>query len=198
MMNASRLAVCGLLAAAFAVGVPAVAAIPSDVETYAAGWPEPSRTQAQAMIEQYGRPDRSDGASLTWIGLFGGKRTVVHRAEAGQPAFEQAVHYEVPAKKVADLTSFEPNISIDRKAAEMSVRGNSVSENLLALNLAHDVASGFKTVDEARTFRDNQLQLAQAGKSSRYRDVIIFEQPMSTISSPFSTPTGQSLPPKTR
>lgn len=183
------------LFAAAAVGPLRVGAA-ANAEKIARGWPEPSRLQARAMIEKYGNPDRRDEASMTWFGLFGGRRTVVHRAEPGELLIEQAVLYRVPAAKVGDLTSFDPRITVSRKTSEMSVRTDSVKTNLLTLNLAHEIASGFKTVDEARDFRDKQMRLAEAGKTSRYRESLIFEKPPKSLPSPFVLPAGVNPPPR--
>jgi len=150
-------------------------------EPVVAEWPEPSRRTALAMIEKLGEPHRVDGDSLTWIGIYRGRRTVVRRSSTGEGMVEQTVLYRVPPEKVAELARFDDRLRIDRKASELSARTESVRTSFLVLNLAHEVASGFKTAEKAREVRDKELRLAAAGKSSRYRDGLIFEEPLPTV-----------------
>lgn len=147
-------------------------------ESIVADWPEPSRRTALAMIEKHGQPNRRDEFSLTWFGLYRGRRTVVHRSNSSAGVVEQVVLYRVPAAKAGALALFDDRIEVDRSAAEMAARSESVRTNFLLLNLAHEIASGFRTVAEAQQFRERQMRLAAAGKSSRYRDGLIFEQPI--------------------
>lgn len=171
----------GLLAVTSAGGLdwPIRAGSAQKAEAIVADWPEPSRRTALAMIEKHGQPNRRDEDSLTWFGLYRGRRTVVHRSYSSAGMVEQVVLYRVPAKKVALLALFDDRINVDRNAAELAARSESVRTNFLLLNLAHEIASGFRTVGEARDFRERQMRLAAAGKSSRYRDGLIFEQPLS-------------------
>lgn len=144
-------------------------------ESIVADWPERSRLTAQAMIEKHGQPNRRGMNSLTWFGLYRGRRTIVHRSSSGEGMVEQVVLYRVPDRKVAVLAFFDKRIKVDPIAAEMSARTESVRTNFLLLNLAHEIASGFRTVGEAQEFRDKEMRLAETGKSSRYRDGLIFE-----------------------
>lgn len=168
----------GLLAVTALVGLlPPRAAAAEKAEAIVAGWPEPSRRAALAMIDKHGQPDRRREGSLAWYGLYRGRRTVVHRSETGADAVEQVVVYRVPAEKAGAVALFDPRIKVNRRFSELSARTDGVRTSFLLLNLAHEVASGFKTVAEAQAFRDRQVRLAAAGKSSRYRDGLIFEKP---------------------
>lgn len=189
-----RAAAIGLLALTAMSHWPTRVGAVEQAETIVADWPEPSRQTVLAMIETYGQPDLRDANSVAWLGLYRARKTAVHRSNSADGMIEQTVYYRVPAEKVAEVTSFDPRITVDRRASEMTVRSESVRTNFLALNLAHEVASGFKTVEEARAFRDRQIQLAEAGKSSRYRDRLIFEEPLKTPPNRFISPAGM-IPP---
>jgi hypothetical protein len=91
---------------------------------------------------------------------------------------EQVVLYRVPPRKVDALALFDKRIKVNRNASEMSARAESVRTNFLLLNLAHEIASGFRTVGEAQEFRDKEMRLAETGKSSRYRERLLFEEPL--------------------
>ena len=170
----------GLFAAAMSGGVQPTHAVGGVNDgTLAADWPEASRVQAQTMIEKYGKPNHHDDTSLTWFGLYGGKRTIVYRKEPNERMIEQAVHYRVPARKVGDLKNFDARITIERQASELSVRTDSIRTNFLILNLAHEISSGFKSVAGARLMFTEQMRLEKDGKTSRYRDGLIFVTPKS-------------------
>lgn len=173
-------ALAGLLASAAAGGCgrPISGARAPDAERTVASWPEPSRTMALAMIEKHGQPSSVESDSLTWIGLYRGRRTVAHRSSSGEGMIEQVVLYRVPPGSVGELARFDDRLRIDEEASELSARTDSVRSSFLVLNLAHEIASGFKSASEAREFRDRQERLARAGKSSPYRDGLLFERPV--------------------
>jgi len=154
-----------------------------------ADWPEASRLMAKAMIERHGRPDRRDEDALTWLGLYDGRRTVVHRGSGGGGSVEQVVTYKVPEKKIGDLQSFDSRIVVDRSDAELSVRSDSVRTDFLVLNLAHEIASGFRSVESARRVFEKEMRLEGTGKSSRYRDSLLFEGEL-----PIVVPNQATLP----
>lgn len=172
----------GILAllAVFTQGVrpPSAGAVVADAQAIVADWPKPSRFTALAMIERHGQPERGDERALTWFGIYRGLRTVVHRAEDGGEPVEQVVRYRVPKEKVEELARFDGRLSVNAKDAELSARTGTQRTNFLVLNLAHEIASGFRTVSEAQAFYERQTQLAEAGKNSRYRDRLIFEEPL--------------------
>lgn len=154
-----------------------------------ADWPEPSRLMALAMIERHGPPDRRDEDALTWLGLYRARRTVVHRSSAGEGVVEQVVLYRVPAEKIGALKAFDSRLIVDRGDAELSVRTDSVRTNFLVLNLAHEIASGFRSASAARRVAEKEMRLAGTGKSSRYRDSLLFEGEL-----PFARPGRAVLP----
>jgi len=190
-------AIAAGLIAAMMLGAqgPLPAAAAPKAEKFVDNWPEPSRRTALAMIEKHGQPDRRDANSVTWFGLYLGRRTVVHRSDRIGDAVEQVVLYNVPQEKGGPVTVFDPRIKLDRSTGEMSVRTESASTNLLVLNLAHEVASGYRTVVQAQQFRDRQMRLAATGKSSRYREELIFEQPLPARSGLFILPGNATPPP---
>lgn len=167
---------CGRLG--MIVGLIAVLAAGASAATdssLAVSWPEASKDNVQRMIEKHGRPDLNDGASMTWLGLYRGRRTVLHLAEG---TIEQVVLYRVPAGKVDAVMNFDIDIVIDRDNNELSVLATSMRTNFLLLNLAHDIASGFTTSDKARASFLLLNARAQAGESIRYRNSIAFEAPL--------------------
>lgn len=189
-------ALVGLLALAATTGRerPALARAAGKAEKAVAGWPELSRRTALAMIDKHGQPHRVEQDSLTWIGLYRGRRTVVHRSAEKDGIVEQVVLYRVPAGRAGELSRFDDRLRMDEESAELSARTDSVRTSFLVLNLAHEVASGFKTAAEAREFRDRQERLALSGKSSPYRDGLLFERPLPSRPGASVLPGGAGAP----
>lgn len=173
---------------------PIRAGAAENAESIIAEWPETSRLMVQAMIEKHGQPNRRGKDSLIWFGLYGGRRTVVHRSTSGAGMVEQVVLYRVPARKIPLLELFDKRIRVNPDAAVVSARSESLRTNFLLLNLAHEVASGFKTVGQAQQFRDKELRLADAGKSSRYLDELLLEKPLPVRRSAWTVSGGDYSP----
>jgi len=63
---------------------------------------------------------------------------------------EQYVDYKVPPGKADELARYDGSVYFDRTKGEMSARCDMEAANFVALNLAHDVATGKRSVEEAR------------------------------------------------
>lgn len=168
---------------------------PARAQRIISNWPQPSRLVARAMIEKHGQPHKRTDDALTWYGLYRGKRTVVHRSATPEGVVEQVVLYRVPEDKAAAVALFDERLKADKEAAELSARTESVRTSFLVLNLAHEIASGFREVADAQSFRDRQIRLANAGKSSRYRESLLFEAPLPVVvpGGEETAPTGKPL-----
>lgn len=144
-------------------------------ESVISSWPDLSRRTAEMMIEEHGKPHKIEADSLTWHGLYRGRKTVVHRANP-EGVVEQTVNYRVPEKKVGEVERIDDRLKVDRGASELTAVSDSLRTDFLLLNLAHEVASGFRSVEGARAFRDKEQRLAASGKDSRYRGELLFER----------------------
>lgn len=152
------------------------------LEVVIAGWPARSRALARQMIAKYGRPVRSDEDSLVWFDNGAWRRTVVHRRTAsrsflrrGDDLLEQSVGLQTSAESAADLRRFDRGIAIDAAAGEISSRSSSEALNILALNLAYEVVARRRSPEDARSLQARMRKLADAGKTSRYLDGLLFE-----------------------
>ena len=119
-------------------------------------WPDPSRRAAANMIGEYGQPHEVTDTMLVWHAVAPWKRVVVWRDAVPHDfprphadVLEQAIDYRVPAEKLADLARFEGSILVDRTRGELAARSQSEEMNRLALNLAHDLLRGKRTVEDA-------------------------------------------------
>lgn len=122
-------------------------------------WPEESREAAQLVIKSYGEPDEATATQLIWNNPGPWKRIVAskmfynHNFPAPHiDAVESVVDYHVPPEKTSPLAEFDGSVIVERTAGEVSARCHDEQANFLALNLMHDIVTGAKTVQEARSY----------------------------------------------
>lgn len=150
-------------------------------ESVIQGWPEVPRDIARVMISKYGEPERFTADDLVWRDNGAWRQSVVYRST--RPDFietrdtdylQQTISYQVPEDKIADLRLFDKSIQVDRSKAEISSWSQSEPMNYLALNLAEEIITGKRTVDDARDFYSKMQELSQSGKSSPYLNGFVF------------------------
>lgn len=127
------------------------------VEGYMRGWPRQSVRAAKQMIDTYGKPNEATPSMLIWYENGPWVRTVVHKEavphnfpKPHMDVLEQAVPYRVPSDRVDEISEFDGSILIDRTRGEITAHCDSEEMNILALNLAHEIAVNRMTVDAAR------------------------------------------------
>jgi hypothetical protein len=130
-----------------------------DAEQIIKSWPDESREAAQLVIDARGVPDEATASMLIWHHAAPWKRLVATRDfhEHSFPAphidaVESFVDFRVPVEKFSDLAEFDGAVVADRTAGEVSARCHDEHTNYLALNLMHDIVTGAKTVEEARSY----------------------------------------------
>lgn len=124
-----------------------------------ADWPKDAKHTATQAILKYGAPAEVTPTQLTWFNNGPWKRTTVQKEEI-EHAFPmphkdvmlQVVDYEVPEDKVDDFAHYDGSVYVDRTRGEIGARCDMEAANLLALNLADEIAKGKRSVDDARAF----------------------------------------------
>ena len=124
-----------------------------------AAWPEESREAAQLVLDKYGEPAEATDSFLVWHGAGPWKRIVATRQfwrhDFPTPHFdsvESAINHVVPVESYSSLAAFDGSVKVERTSGELSARCHDERANSLALNLAHDIVTGHKTVQEARDY----------------------------------------------
>ena len=145
-------------------------------------WPGTSRTIARGMIDAYGRPQRFGADFLAWDDNGAWKRSVVYRdarphfiAIRDKDYLEQTIGYRVPDDKVAALERFDKRIRVDKAHGELSARSESQKSNYLAINLAEEIITEKRSVEDARAFYRKTQELSKSGKSSAYLEGFTFQ-----------------------
>ena len=109
------------------------------------------------MLRKYGVPQEATATQIRWQDNRPWTRTVVHKAgvEHDFPAkhidvLEQVVPYKVPLNFLEVLATFNGSVVANRTRGELTAHCDREETNILALNLAHDIIRGQKTVAQAR------------------------------------------------
>jgi hypothetical protein len=144
-------------------------------------WPESAQDAAREMRGKYGRPDVESHDMLIWLDKKEWKMISISKAESPHSfplehtdVLEQTIYYRVPLEKYAELAAFDGSITINRTQGTMSVRCYTEALNILSLNLAHDIITGKRTVDEARSFYGDVVRKKLLGKDNEYAQRLLF------------------------
>lgn len=153
-----------------------------EAKSWVAGWPAKPKDVAAKMIDKYGAPSEATTTMLVWYNNGPWKKTVLYKNEVPHDfpkphtdLLEQFIDYKVPLDKYNDLANYDGSVVAHRTNGELSARCDKEEMNFLALNLANDVATGKKTVDEARGYYARAAMDFMQGKKDPYTQGLKFE-----------------------
>jgi hypothetical protein len=134
------------------------------------------------LIAKYGNPDVVGDRMLVWFDTGPFTKTVLMRDAAPHDFpmphvdyLTQTALYRVPADKVDDLFEYDGSVWVHRTRGELSAQCDVEAMNFLALNLAHDIASGRRSVTDARAFyARTAMEFKQGNRSSPYVTGLMF------------------------
>jgi hypothetical protein len=155
-----------------------------NLQKHVAGWPEASKQAMRLMVDKYGQPDETTATQLVWHDAKPWKRVIVHAHEVQhnfpRPHFdvlEQVVSYRPAVNKFDDLAAFDGSLSLDRTAGELTSRCDREEINTLAINVANEIATGQRTVEDGRRFAAQTAAAFMAGESNDYTQKLLFTPP---------------------
>ena len=144
-------------------------------------WPESSRLAAQEMTAKYGAPDASGPELMIWNNKGKWKTIQINRNEIKHSfpiehtdMLQQCISYRVPIEKMAELAMFDGSVTFDRTQGLMCARCDKEINNFLALNLANDIVTGRKTVEEARKAFGDYVRIRMNGGNPEYMQKLTF------------------------
>src|SRR5688572_18049259 len=121
------------------------------------GWPAKSQEAARFMIDKYGTPNEQTPTTLVWYATGPWKRTILYKEEVPHDfpkphtdLLEQFIDYRVPVDKYDELAAYDGSVIVERTKGELSARCDKEAMNFLALNLANEIVTGARTVQQAR------------------------------------------------
>lgn len=145
------------------------------------GWPGEQKKAATAMIQKYGAPNEYTENMLIWNNNGPWIKTIVYREEVDhhfpmphKDVLEQFVGYEVPVDKYDDLAQYDGSVIVERTKGEISARCDKEEANILALNLAHEIATGKRSVEDARNFYAQTISALIKGEKPEYTQKLMF------------------------
>lgn len=164
----------------------------NELQAVLADWAEEPRKSAQRLIEYYGEPDEFSSSQLIWREtLDGWKRTVLRNEEIPHdfPAhhndyLEQFIDYRVPVEMYSDLAKYDGSVIVERTKGEMSARCGGTSMNFVAINLAHDIVTGKRSVSEARDEYTRLYMAYKNGEKPPYTQAFQFDLPKDDTADP--------------
>ncbi len=154
------------------------------VDEIVSAWPDVPREVAQTVMEKYGPPQEATPSRLIWFDNSPWKRTILYR-DSFQHDFpmphpdllEQFIDYQAPLDTYDDLAMYDGSVIVELTKGEISARCDKEAMNFLAINLANDIATGERNVEEARQFYAETAMAFMEGESDPYVEGFVFEVP---------------------
>ncbi len=148
-------------------------------------WPMASQMAVKEQMDLYGKPAEMTPTTVVWHNNGPWKKTIISKMEnkhdfpkTHMDCMEQCVSYKVPIDKYDDLAQFDGSVTVDRTQGLLAARCDKEENNFLALNLAHDVITGNKSVEEARKAYGEMIKQAMAGNKPEYMKKLTFSSNM--------------------
>ncbi|MGI9042803.1 MAG: hypothetical protein ACR2GK_01615 [Gemmatimonadaceae bacterium] len=148
-------------------------------------WPMASREAATFMIDKYGMPAATSADMLVWGRTGPWKRTVIYRHEyqhnfpgPHSDVMQQWIDYKAPPSMYDELAAYDGSVVLERTSGEMSARCDKEGANFLALNLANDIVTGKRSVDDARKAYGEEIMKMKAGRPGPYVTGLLFTPSM--------------------
>ena len=165
-----------------AAGCSTAAVSPGNTESIIAGWPSVPQDVARKTMAKYGPPNEATATMLVWHNNGPWKRTIIYRDEVAHDfpkphtdLLQQFINYEVPAGRHDEIAAYDGSVVVERTNGEISARCDKEEMNFLALNLAHDVATGKRSVEAARQFYAETVMATMKGEMPPYVQRLQFE-----------------------
>jgi hypothetical protein len=151
------------------------------------GWPQAPKAMALKLLEAYGPPNEATPTKLFWYRNGPWRRIVITADEVAHDFptphtdyLTQYVDYRVPPEAFSELARFDGSVLVDRTAGEMGARCDMEAMNVLTLNLAHEVVTGRRSVEEARAFYAETAAAYAMSREAPYAEKLLFEPPRVT------------------
>lgn len=167
---------------------PATAAMePVDqarVDQIIGSWPQDSQKAAKEIIGKYGLPQEATASMLFWENNGPWKWTKISNKPIAHnwpmphtDMLEQAIDYKVKPEMFDELAKFDGSVIVERTKGQISARCDKEGANFLALNLAHDIVTGERDVNEARREFEKQAKAMMNNQPAPLTERLAFSPP---------------------
>ena len=144
-------------------------------------WSATPKKVADETIKKYGNPNEATANMLIWYNNGPWKKTILFKEEVPHhfpkvhtDLLQQFIDYKTPVDKFDDLAQYDGSVIVERTKGEISARCDKEEMNFLALNLANDIATGKKTVEEARAYYAKAAMAFMKGEKDPYTSGLKF------------------------
>jgi len=127
------------------------------IDDVTSDWPEKPAKLAEQLVEKYGTPDELTSARMFWHDVGQWKRIQLYRdgtphnfPKKHEDHLRQTIDYPIEPADAEPLLEFDGSNVLYRTRGELAADCHKESMNVLTLNLAHEILTGEKTVEEAR------------------------------------------------
>ena len=158
------------------------------------GWPEASRMAVKEITDKYGKPDGVTKDELIWMKKGVWKKICINKKESKHSfpiehtdMMQTTISYKVPMDMMDELGNFDGSVTFDRTQGTMSARCDMEGNNFLALNLANDIITGKKSVEEARKAYGDIVKEKMNGGNPIYLQKLTFSTQENTADSDMNT-----------
>lgn len=145
------------------------------------GWSEEAKEAAQLVINKYGEPHEETDSLLIWNHVGPWNRMVAYRdpdphdfPAPHKDSVESFLECSVPVHKVSQIVEFDGSVVVNRTRGELSARCHDEEANNLALNLANDIVTGAKTVQQAREYYAHEFLAYRKKEPTPYMESLKF------------------------
>ncbi len=158
---------------------------PLSAEQVVASWKQTPKEVAQKMISKYGQPQEVTTNRLIWHNNGPWKFTELVNEEIPhdfpvphKDMLYQAINYKVDSDRADELLEYDGSIILERTKGEIAARCDKEEANFLAINLANDIATGRKSVEDARRFyAESMMAMMKENKIGDYLKGFQFKVP---------------------
>lgn len=178
----------------FALSVFISSSQAQDKQVNVEDWPDTSKEVANTMMEKYGDPDEHTESMLIWKNTDPFTKTIVYKEEIQhdfpmphKDVLEQIINYDVPVEYFDDLARYDGSVIVERTKGTMAARCDKEGANFLALNLAHDIIEGERSVEEAREHYADAIMKMMQGEKPEYLQGLVFDTPQWNVTNPDET-----------
>src|ERR687898_2337846 len=146
-------------------------------------WKQTPQDVAKTMIAKYGQPQEVTANRLIWHNNGPWKFSELVNEEIAhefpmphKDALYQAINYKIDADKADELLQYDGSVLLERTKGEIGARCDKEDANFLAINLANDVATGRRSVQDARKFyADSMMAFMKQNKKNEYLEGFRFQ-----------------------
>jgi hypothetical protein len=147
------------------------AVVDSTIQSWKAG----PQKAARMILDKYGLPQEASANRLIWQNNGPWKTTVLVNEEVPhdfpmphKDMLYQSVNYRIDSGDADELLAYDGSIVLERTKGELAARCDNEEANFLAINLANDIATGKRSVDDARKFYAETVTALMKGQPNEY------------------------------